>query len=116
ITAVSDIDDAITHADRGWPQWNFSPAQLDLTGLKSSHLRDSARILFDYIHIAGIAGRHPQFPSRAIISKIVERNNAACTGQGDWREFIVRGDLVPVQLHCCQKKRERRDCTDLHRL
>ena len=48
----------------------------------------------------------------SIVGKIVERNDTAYTGQGDWGDLVIRGDSVRVQLRCCKKNRERGDRTE----
>ena len=77
ITAIANVNHAVTDADSGWPDYHFSSAQLDLAGLESSYLRDGIGCLIDYIHAPGVARWHPQFSRRAIVGDVVERHGSS---------------------------------------
>src|SRR6266567_1228270 len=114
IAAIADINDAVTDADCRWPECDPSSAQLDLSCLKPSHLRNSVGCLIDYIHAPGIARRHPQFSYRAIVCKIVQRYDAGCAGQRQWLELIIRvGRATAPYCAYCPKGMKQRDGAEL---
>src|SRR5437667_2863071 len=90
VAAIADVNSAVADTGCGWAECDFASASLNFASLKSRDLRYCVRFFIDHHHAPEIAGWHPYFSSRRVVSEIIERDSSVGARKRDWFQFVTR--------------------------
>src|SRR5438067_10751545 len=70
VAAIADVSNAVADTGCGWAERDFASASFNFASFESRDLRHCVRFFIDQHHAPEIAGWHPQFSGRRIVSEI----------------------------------------------
>src|SRR5437879_4569711 len=94
IAAIADVNNAVADTGCSWAEHDFASASLNFASLESRDLRHCVRFFIDHRHAPEIAGWHPHFSGRRVVSEVIERDCSVGARKRDWFEFITRSRRV----------------------
>ena len=94
VAAIADVNNTGADTGCGWAERDFASASLNFASLKSGDLRHRVRFFIDHHHAPEIAGWHPHFSGRRVVSEIIESDCSVGARKRDWFEFVTRSRRV----------------------